>query len=125
MISSMEEYDAAARLTAILDAAFDSIITMDADGRIVEVNSAAEEMFGYTADQMVGNDLAELIIPPHLREPHRRGLERYVATGTGRMVGHPVELPAMRADGSEFRRDPPSPVRSSQAHPFSPASCAT
>jgi len=98
----MEQYDAAARLTAILDAAFDSIITMDADGRIVEVNQATEEMFGYTADQMVGHDLAELIIPPHLREPHRRGLARYVATGTGQMVGHPVELPAMRADGSEF-----------------------
>jgi PAS domain S-box-containing protein len=102
MISSMEQYDAAARLTAILDAAFDSIITMDADGRIVEVNQATEEMFGYTAEQMVGQDLAELIIPPHLREPHRRGLARYVETGTGRMVGHPVELPAMRADGSEF-----------------------
>jgi PAS domain S-box-containing protein len=98
----MDQYDAAARLTAILDAAFDSIISMDADGRIVEVNQAAEEMFGYTADQMVGQDLADLIIPPHLREPHRRGLEHYVKTGTGRMVGHPVELPAMRADGSEF-----------------------
>jgi signal transduction histidine kinase len=51
---------------------------------------------------MVGRDLAELMIPPFLREEHRRGLERYVTTGQGRMVGHPTELPAMRADGSEF-----------------------
>ncbi len=94
--------DAAPLLQAILDAAFDSIITMDAEGRVVEVNHAAEEMFGYTAEEMVGRELAELIIPPHLREPHRRGVERYVATGEGRMVGHPVELPAMRSDGSEF-----------------------
>src|SRR5215207_3321154 len=85
-----------ARKTAILNAAFDAIITIDAEGLVVELNQAAEAMFGYTADDMIGCDLAELIIPPALREPHRRGLERYVKTGQGRMVGHPLELPAMR-----------------------------
>ena len=98
----MEEHDAPALLQAILDAAFDSIITMDADGLVVEVNRATEETFGYAASEMVGRELAELIIPPDLREAHRRGVERYVATGEGEMVGHPVELPAMRADGSQF-----------------------
>ena len=98
----MEDHNAGALLTAILDAAFDCIITMDAEGRVVDVNPAAERTFGYSAEEMVGRDLAELIIPPHLREAHRRGVERYVATGEGTMVGHPVELPAMRADGSEF-----------------------
>jgi PAS domain S-box-containing protein len=91
-----------ARKSAILNAAFDCIITMDAEGRIVEVNRATERTFGYTADEMVGRELAELIIPPHLRDAHRRGVERYVAGGEGRMLGHPMELPAMRADGSEF-----------------------
>jgi PAS domain S-box-containing protein len=90
------------RKSAILNAAFDCIITIDADGRIVEVNLATERTFGYPASEMVGRDLAELIIPPALREDHRRGLHRYVTTGQARMVGHPVELPAMRADGSEF-----------------------
>ena len=94
--------DAAPLLEAILDAAFEAIITMDAEGNVMSVNRSAEEMFGYRAEEMVGRELAELIIPPHLREPHRRGVERYVATGKGEMVGHPVELPAMRADGSEF-----------------------
>jgi signal transduction histidine kinase len=51
---------------------------------------------------MVGRELAELIIPEHLREQHRRGVERYVDTGEAHLVGHPVELPAMRADGSEL-----------------------
>ncbi len=92
----------AAILQAILDAAFECIITMDADGNVLEVNRAAEETFGYTADEMVGRELAELIIPPHLREAHRRGVERHVATGDGGMLGHPVQLPAMRKDGSEF-----------------------
>src|SRR5919108_2551497 len=91
-----------ARKGAILAAAFDCVITMDSDGNVVEVNPAAERTFGYAAEEMVGRELAELIIPPRLREPHRRGVHRHVATGEGRMVGHPVELPAMRADGSEF-----------------------
>jgi PAS domain S-box-containing protein len=92
-----------ARKTAILNAAFDCIITMDAEGRIVEVNEATVATFGYTAEEMVGADLAELMIPPgKTREAHRRGVERYVRTGTGRMVGHPTELDAMRADGSTF-----------------------
>jgi PAS domain S-box-containing protein len=91
-----------ARKSAILNAAFDCIIPMDAAGHVVEVNAATERTFGYTADEMVGRELAELIIPLDLREPHRRGVERYVTTGEARMVGHPVELPAMRADGSTF-----------------------
>jgi PAS domain S-box-containing protein len=94
--------DSEARKGAILNAAFDCIITMDAEGLVVEVNQATERMFGYTADEMVGRELAELIIPTELREAHRLGVERYVSTGQARMVGHPVELPAMRADGSEF-----------------------
>jgi PAS domain S-box-containing protein len=90
------------RRRAILDAASDCIVTMDARGYVVEVNPATERMFGYTAEEMVGRELAELIVPPELREAHRRGVERYVATGESTMVGHPVELPAMRADGSQF-----------------------
>jgi PAS domain S-box-containing protein len=91
-----------ARKSAILDAAFDCIITMDSDGRVVEVNQATERTFGYAAEEMVGRELAGLIIPPDLREAHRSGVARYVRTGKASMVGHPVELPAMRADGSEF-----------------------
>jgi PAS domain S-box-containing protein len=92
-----------ARKTAILNAAFDCIVTMDGDGNIVEVNAATETTFGYSAAEMVGRELAELMIPPgRLREDHRRGLRRYMGTGASRMVGHPVELTAMRADGSTF-----------------------
>jgi PAS domain S-box-containing protein len=92
-----------ARKTAILNAAFDCIVTMDGDGNIVEVNAATERTFGYSTEEMVGRELAELMIPPgKLREDHRRGLRRYMETGASRIVGHPVELTAMRADGSTF-----------------------
>jgi PAS domain S-box-containing protein len=91
-----------ARKSAILNAAFDCIITMDGDGRIVEVNAATESTFGYTAEEMVGQELAAIMIPPGLRDEHRRGLRNYMETGASRIVGHPVELTAMRADGSTF-----------------------
>jgi PAS domain S-box-containing protein len=91
-----------ARKSAILNAAFDCIITMDGSGHIVEVNAATEATFGYSAAEMIGQELAALMIPPALRDEHRRGLRRYMETGASRIVGHPVELDAMRADGSEF-----------------------
>ena len=91
-----------ARKSAILNAAFDCIVTMDHDGRVVEVNRAAERTFGYSGAEMVGRDLADLIIPPHLRDAHRRGLARYLRTGISMVGGHPLELEGMRKDGSEF-----------------------
>ncbi|HEX2103552.1 MAG TPA: PAS domain S-box protein [Solirubrobacteraceae bacterium] len=95
-------HDSMARKTAMLDAAFDAIITMDADGQVVEVNRATERIFGYRAETMVGRELAELIIPPDLREAHREGLRRYLATGEAAVLDHPVDLTGQRADGSVF-----------------------
>jgi PAS domain S-box-containing protein len=94
--------DADARKSAILNAAFDCVVTMDHEGNIVEVNRATERTFGYTAAELVGNELAALLIPPDLREGHRRALRRYVEGGQSRMIDHPVELRGMRSDGSEF-----------------------
>jgi PAS domain S-box-containing protein len=98
----VERCRADARRRAILNAAFDCVVTMDHHGNIVEVNEAAERTFGYTAAEMVGQELAALMVPPRLREPHRRGLQRYVETGQSKMINHPVEIEAMRKDGSEF-----------------------
>ena len=89
-------------LRAILNAAFDAIVTMDADGLIVDVNPAAEAMFGASAETLRGQELAEAIVPPSLREAHRQGVRNYIATGAERVSGHPVHLTAMRADGGEF-----------------------
>ena len=94
--------DSEARLRAMLDAAFDAIVVMDGEGTIVGVNRAAEEIFGWTAGDLVGQELAARLIPPALREAHRQGVERFMRTGEGDVVGHPVELPALRADGSVF-----------------------
>jgi PAS domain S-box-containing protein len=88
---------------AILESAFDAVIGMDHEGRVIEFNRTAERMFRYDRADALGAPLAELIVPPRLRERHRRGVARYIATGEGLLVGRgPVELTAMRADGSEF-----------------------
>ena len=90
------------RKAAILRSALDCIITFDLDGRITEFNPAAERAFGYTQQEALGREMAELIIPESLRESHRRGLALYNASTLGAMPGRRMELTAMRADGSEF-----------------------
>jgi PAS domain S-box-containing protein len=86
----------------MLEAALDSIISITSDSRVVEWNAAAEKTFGYTVDQAVGRDVAALIIPPEYRDRHYKGMARYMGTGDGPVIGHRVELEAMRSDGSRF-----------------------
>ncbi|HEU4340267.1 MAG TPA: MASE1 domain-containing protein, partial [Candidatus Binatia bacterium] len=87
---------------AILESALDCIISIDQEGKVIEFNPAAEKTFGYARAKVLGMPLAELIIPPHLREDHYRGLARYFDTGHGAVLGRRVEMPARRADGTEL-----------------------
>ena len=90
------------RLRAILESALDCVITMDHEGRVIDWNPAAERTFGYNIEEAAGKDMADLIIPPSLRERHRQGLKHYLATGHGPALGKRLELTAMRVDGSEL-----------------------
>jgi PAS domain S-box-containing protein len=87
---------------AVVQTALDAIITMDANGRIVDFNPAAERMFGHRRDGMIGREMADTIIPPELRAAHRAGLARHRATGESRILSQRLELTALRADGSVF-----------------------
>jgi two-component system CheB/CheR fusion protein len=87
---------------ALLDSALDCIISMDASGNVTEFNPAAERVFGYTRDQALGRELASLIIPPDQRDRHRNGLQHYLETGEGPVLGKRIEVKALRADGSEI-----------------------
>jgi PAS domain S-box-containing protein len=91
-----------ARKRAVLASSLDAVITMDHHGLIVEFNRAAELLFGYPEDVAVGQDMAELVIPPSLRESHREGLRRHLETGNSTILGRRLELSAVRADGEEF-----------------------
>jgi diguanylate cyclase (GGDEF)-like protein/PAS domain S-box-containing protein len=87
---------------SILDAALDCIVVMGTDGCVVDWNPAAEQTFGYTREDALGSELGELIVPPEMRDAHRLGLARYLATGTQHVLGRRLELEAVRADGSRL-----------------------
>ncbi|MDQ4130672.1 MAG: SpoIIE family protein phosphatase [Actinomycetota bacterium] len=91
-----------ARKSAVLESALDGVITIDHRGRILEFNPAAERIFGYRRADAVGKVMADLIIPPFLRERHHRGLAHYLRTGEGPLLDKRIEITGMRADGSEF-----------------------
>ncbi|MGB9233869.1 MAG: PAS domain S-box protein, partial [Terriglobales bacterium] len=90
------------RKAAILDSALDCIITIDHEGRITEFNPAAEQTFLYRRDEVLGKYMAEVIIPPSLREKHWVGFARYLATGEAQVLERRIELTAIRSDGTEF-----------------------
>ena len=87
---------------AILDTALDCIIAMDHEGQVMEWNLAAERTFGRTRAEVLGRELASLIIPEKFQESHRQGLAHFLATGEGPVLDTRLELTALRADGSEF-----------------------
>jgi PAS domain S-box-containing protein len=86
--------------SAMLGSAYDCVIGMNHLGQVIEFNEAAEGTFGYSRDEAMGQELAELIIPPELRERHRQGLASYLETGRSRILNERIELTAMHRDGS-------------------------
>ncbi|ADB15876.1 MCP methyltransferase/methylesterase, CheR/CheB with PAS/PAC sensor [Pirellula staleyi DSM 6068] len=93
-----------AHLAAILDAAADAIITIDAKGLIQSVNAAAERMFGYAADEMIGQNV-KMIMPSPYRGNHDQYLARYQQTGMKHIIGNGREVEGLRKDGSTFPVD--------------------
>jgi len=86
----------------IMDLALDAIVIIDDGGTIVSFNQSAEALFGYRRDDVKGRPIADVIIPPSLRQQHHDGFERYLQTGIPHIIDRRVEVSAMRADGSEF-----------------------
>ena len=76
------------RTAAILEAALDCVVSMDHKGRVIEWNGAAERTFGYARSEAAGREMAELIIPPALRDAHRNGLKHFLSTGEGPSLGN-------------------------------------
>jgi PAS domain S-box-containing protein len=89
----------------ILETALDAIVSIDQHSRITEFNPAAEKMFGYKREEVLGQDMAKLLIPASLREQHYSGVAHYLQTGKGLLIGKRVEVTATRADGTAFPVD--------------------
>ena len=90
------------RFRAIAGTAKEAIILIDDDGKISYWNRAAEEIFGYSSQEVQGEDLHGLLAPARYREVIRKGGARFKETGQGKVVGKTVEVEGIRKDGSEF-----------------------
>lgn len=91
-----------ARKSAILETALDAIVTFDQQGKIIEWNPAAAQVFGYSRELALGRTLGDLMTPAASEELARKGLARYLQTGRGRLLGQRMEVMALRANGAEF-----------------------
>jgi PAS domain S-box-containing protein len=94
--------DSEERTRAILEAANEAFVSMDASGMISAWNRQAAQTFGWSAAEAVGRNLAQTIIPGRLRDAHEQGRQRYLATGEGPVLHQRLELTAVHRDGHEF-----------------------
>ncbi|QFT91131.1 Cyclic di-GMP phosphodiesterase Gmr [Bacillus sp. THAF10] len=89
------------RFLSVLESANDAIILSDNTGTIISWNTGAEKIFGFKKEEVVGQKL-QTIIPKRYQKAHRKGMERYIATGEQKVIGNTVELEAVKKDGSEI-----------------------
>src|SRR5947209_6142071 len=90
------------RKRAILESAMDCIIGIDQEGTIVEFNAAAEKAFGYPRTEVLGKQVGETIIPGSWQDHTGLGMAHHLTTREGPIFGKRIEMPAVRADGTEF-----------------------
>ena len=90
-----------ARYRAVVDTAVDPIVVIDEKGMIQSFNRAAERLFGYSAAEVIGQNVSTLMPEPH-RQAHDRYLERYRVGGEQRIIGAGREVEGLHRDGSLF-----------------------
>ncbi|ANJ66302.1 hypothetical protein A9404_01935 [Halothiobacillus diazotrophicus] len=93
--------DSRKRIQEILNAVADGVVTIDQHGAIESFNPAAEQLFGYTEAEVMGQNVKMLMPEPH-RSQHDDYLARYLETGEARVVGQRREMEAQRKNGSRF-----------------------
>jgi diguanylate cyclase (GGDEF)-like protein/PAS domain S-box-containing protein len=92
-----------ARLRTLLQDANDAIFSLDADGRLIEWNHAADQMFGLADRGAAGQELPALIMPLHMQEIYRAELKRFLQTGASPMTSKRIELQALNCAGVELQ----------------------
>jgi len=86
----------------VLDRAYNPFVAMDRDGKISYWNAQAEVVFGWTKEEAIGSQLADMIIPARFREAHLEGMRRFAKTGAGKIINKTIEISAVNRDGEEF-----------------------
>lgn len=87
---------------AIVDHALDAVIAIDDKAIVLEWNSQAEKIFGWMADEILGQTLTDKIVPHHHREGHAHGMERFLSTGERHVLNQRIEIEALHKEGHQF-----------------------
>jgi PAS domain S-box-containing protein len=82
----------------------EAFVTIDRNQKVVFFNKAAEQIFGYSRDEVLGRDLDVIMAPTCSRE-HHQAVARYIETGVPRRIGHHTEIMAVRKNGETFPAD--------------------
>ena len=90
------------RKAAVLASVLDAVITFDADGGVLELNPAAERMFGHLEHDATDRNMVELLAPPDAMDGRWEGIGRYLASDEGPLAGRRIELTGTRGDGTTF-----------------------
>jgi PAS domain S-box-containing protein len=85
----------------LLEALPDAVVAVDRDGTIVQVNSQAQELFGYERDELMGENI-EILVPEGYRGRHRGHREKFSESPKTRRMGADLDLYGRRRNGSEF-----------------------
>jgi PAS domain S-box-containing protein len=91
-----------ARTQSLVEGARYAVVSMCAGGKITSWSENATAIFGWTAEEAIGRSLPETILPAPLHEAYERGMARHLEHGDGTIIGHRLELTAVRRDGAEI-----------------------
>ena len=98
-----EQSQVRSRLSAMLSTSLDAVVAVNTEGQVIDFNGAAEEIFGYSRDEALRRQMEDLIVPDHLKQAHKDGMERYRTTRTKHVIGKGrVQLEARRKNGDVF-----------------------
>ena len=106
-----------ARKHAILESALDPIITINHEGVITEFNRAAEQTFGHSREKVLGTQPSEVLFPASKSAGHQNRIDRYLDAGEGSLLGHRIEVTAVRANGETFPAEMAMTISQEQGAP--------
>jgi PAS domain S-box-containing protein len=99
--SSVALTNSEAYLRLVLDNAVDGIININIEGVIETFNQAAQRIFGYSADEVIGRNII-MLMPESYRSAHQQHLKSYISTGQSKVMGHGRTIEGLRKNGTSF-----------------------
>lgn len=88
--------------SSIVDSSLDALLSIDSDGRIIEYSKSAVDVLGWTREEAMGRDMAKMVIPEQYRSAHAAGMQKFLETGEGPLIGKRIEAVALHRKGHQI-----------------------